>query len=263
MNRLNGKVAIVTGAAGGMGESYARLMTLEGAKVMMVDLKEDMLAEAAANIRQQGGDVATAIADVAKMADWERIVRQTVEKYGLINVLVNNAGISPPTAVENFDQELWDKCLGVILYGTVYGMHCCIPEMRKTGGGSIINIASMKSYSAFPLGEKPIPGRGVDNPYCAAKGAIVSLTRASAFQYGVDNIRVNAIAPGIIRTPITNPILDNDVSPITQYWRKSMLLPSGFGVPDEVGWMGVFLASDEARHLTGVTIPVDGGYLAV
>ncbi|MGE4272533.1 MAG: SDR family NAD(P)-dependent oxidoreductase [Desulfitobacterium sp.] len=261
MNRLDGKVAIVTGAAGGMGESYARLMALEGAKVVMVDLKEDMLHESAQNIRNLGGDVITQAYDVAKMENWEAIVKTTVDIYGFVNVLVNNAGISPITCVENFNQELWDKAFGVILYGTVYGMHCCIPEMRKVGGGSIINIASMKSFSAFPLFEKPMQGKGVDNPYCAAKGAIVSLTRASAWQYGADNIRVNAIAPGIIRTPITEALLQDESHPVAQLWKKSLILPSGFGTADEVGWMGVFLASDEASHITGVTIPVDGGYL--
>ncbi|MDR1604731.1 MAG: SDR family oxidoreductase [Gracilibacteraceae bacterium] len=263
MNRLKGKVAIVTGAARGMGEAYARLMALEGARVMMTDLRAEVLEAAAANIRSLGGDVTPLVCDASDIDHWRELTAKTVETYGGLNVLVNNAGFATATSCENFDQALWDKCLGVILYGTVYGIHCAVPEMRKAGGGSIINVASMTSFSAFPNTETPIREYGVDSPYCAAKGAVVSLTRAAAWQYAPDNIRVNAIAPGIIDTPIIADLMENPENPIVKFWRSRLYLPSGFGQADEVAWMGVFLASDEASHVTGVTIPVDGGYLTV
>lgn len=261
MGRLDGKVAIVTGAAGGMGEAEARLMALEGAKVVMVDIKEELLLQSADNIKKAGGEVTPLVYDVSKMENWQKIVQTTIETYGLVNVLMNNAGFSPGNDIETFKQELWESTLGVILYGTVYGMHCCIPEMRKAGGGSIINCCSMTSFRAFHLFEKPVQGRGPDSPYCAAKSAVRGLTTAAAWQYGKDNIRVNAVAPGIIRTPIVSPIFSQEDSPIVKVWERRMVLPSGFGEADEVAQAVVFLASDEASHITGVVLPVDGGYL--
>ena len=263
MDRLQGKIVIVTGAAQGMGESYARLMAMEGARVVMVDINAEVLGQSAEKIRGLGGEVLPLVYDVADLNSWKEITQKTVETYGAINVLVNNAGIKTNTSCEHFDQELWDKCLGVILYGAVYGIHCVVPEMRRAGGGSIINVASLTSFSASPHSEQPLPDSGVDNPYCAAKGAIVSLTRAAAFQYAPDNIRVNAIAPGVINTPMIAKFMNEPDNPVIKYWQSRTYLPSGLGKADEVGWMGVFLASDEASFITGVTIPVDGGYLTV
>jgi NAD(P)-dependent dehydrogenase (short-subunit alcohol dehydrogenase family) len=250
MGRVDGKVAIVTGSARGMGEAEARLFALEGAKVVLVDRLVDLVQESAENIRKLGGDVLALGLDVSIKSNWEIIVSKTLEAYGKIDILVNNAGIGgqPGVSVLNFDQAAFDETLATNTYGMIYGMNAVIPELKKAGGGAILNCASISAISAM----------GGDIPYTLSKSAILGLGRAAAKTYAPDNIRVNTLCPGIIDTPLI-PFIKDENFPVTQLWKAKTKLPR-FGQPEDAAYACLYLASDEGSFVTGTELIFDGGF---
>ncbi|MCS7464872.1 glucose 1-dehydrogenase [Paenibacillus doosanensis] len=248
MGRLSGKVAVITGAALGMGAAEAKLFAQEGAVVIGTDVKEDVLQEVMEEIRGAGGQAVGLKHNVASEEEWKQVVRETVERYGKIDILVNNAGISTTKTIANMGMDEWDKVMDINLSGCVLGMKYVIPEMQKAGGGSLINISSIGG----------IVGMAGTSPYTAAKGALRALSKSAAVEYGKDKIRVNSVHPGIIVTPMTEPSM-KDALP---YYQTYTQLPY-FGNPEDVAYGVLFLASDEARFVTGSELVIDGGWTAL
>ena len=246
--RLQGKVAIITGAANGMGAAEARLFAKEGAKVVATDLNEEKLNEVVANVKAAGGEITGIKQNVASEEEWKAVVAKTVELYGKVDVLVNNAGVAMSKNFATMEMDEWNWVMDINLNGCVLGMKYAIPEMQKVGGGSVINISSIGG----------IVGMAGSSPYTAAKGALRSLSKSAAVEYGKDKIRVNSVHPGIIVTPMTAPSME-DAMP---YYKMHTQLPY-FGDPEDVAHGVVFLASDESRFMTGAELVIDGGWTAL
>ncbi|WP_150285246.1 SDR family NAD(P)-dependent oxidoreductase [Rummeliibacillus sp. TYF-LIM-RU47] len=246
--RLQGKVAIITGAANGMGAAEARLFAKEGAKVVATDLNEEKLNEVVADVKAAGGEITGIKQNVASEEEWKAVVAKTVELYGKVDVLVNNAGVAMSKNFATMEMDEWNWVMDINLNGCVLGMKYTIPEMQKVGGGSVINISSIGG----------IVGMAGSSPYTAAKGALRSLSKSAAVEYGKDKIRVNSVHPGIIVTPMTAPSME-DAMP---YYKMHTQLPY-FGDPEDVAHGVVFLASEESRFMTGAELVIDGGWTAL
>lgn len=245
--QLEGKVALITGAARGQGESHARLMASEGANVVLGDILEAEVMAVAKEIEAAGGAAEGVFLDVTRSEDWAVAVEQTEDRFGRLDVLVNNAGIITEGGAVDEPEDVWERVIAVNQTGMFLGMKHAVPAMRRAGGGSIINIAST-------LG---VVGAEDYIAYQASKGAIRQMTRSAALSYVNDAIRVNAICPGFIRTPMTDvleaAIRQHDIG----------MTPMGrAGEPIEISWAVVYLASDESSFVTGADLVVDGGYLA-
>jgi NAD(P)-dependent dehydrogenase (short-subunit alcohol dehydrogenase family) len=250
MGRVAGKTAIVTGGAAGIGRACALALACEGARVAVADVDEAGGADTVAAIRTDGGEAFFRPADVGVSADMRDLVRGAADRWGRLDVLVNNAGVAIPGSVTEISEEDWERVLSVNLSGVWRGMRFAIPEMLKTGGGSVINTSSVQSVVGF---------RGWAG-YAASKGGINSLTRQAAVDYAAQGIRVNAVLPGTILTPMNERILATapDASRVERDWLS--LHPIGrLGQPEEVAGLVVFLASDESSFITGELIRVDGG----
>jgi 3alpha(or 20beta)-hydroxysteroid dehydrogenase len=247
MGRLDGKVAIITGASQGMGEAHARRFVAEGAKVTMTDINEERGQEIASEL----GDNARFIkADVTSLDDWRRVVDETVSSFGDITVLVNNAGIiGPIVETTEFDEEDYLKVCAINQHSQFYGMKCVIPSMQKAGGGSIINVSSIAGLVSIV---------GAPNvAYVGSKFASRGMTKHAAVQYGKDNIRVNSVHPGYILTPMMAAATDEEGGGI------SSQIPLGrMADPDEVSQLMVWLASDESSYISGTEQVVDAGLTA-
>jgi NAD(P)-dependent dehydrogenase (short-subunit alcohol dehydrogenase family) len=247
--RLAGKVILVTGAASGMGRVAALMFAREGAAVVATDVLEGPLEEAAAAVRAEGGAVLAVPGNVAVAADVQRAVEAGVRAFGMLNVLYNNAGIMPSddTSVEETSEEAYQRVLDVNLKGV---FNCCkygIPELLKAGGGSVINIASFVAFIGCTVPQ---------DAYTASKGAVVSLTRSLAVQYGGRGVRANAICPGPIETPLLRTLWTSEA----ERDKRLNRIPLGrFGTPEDVVNAGIFLASDESTWITGTAFMVDGG----
>ncbi|MBN6885685.1 NAD(P)-dependent dehydrogenase (short-subunit alcohol dehydrogenase family) [Cytobacillus horneckiae] len=250
MGRLNGKVAIITGAEMGMGASEAMLFAKEGAKVIATDVQMEHLNKVVEEIKENGGEAVAIKHDVTSEAEWKAIIAEAVKLYGKVDVLVNNAGVSSPKTIANMEMDEWNKIMDIDLNGCVIGMKYVIPEMKKAGGGSIINISSIGG----------IVGMAGTSPYTAAKGALRVLSKSAAVEYGKDKIRVNSVHPGIIVTPMTGPTMVEGGA--TPYYKTYTQLPY-FGEPEDVAYGVVFLASDESRFVTGSELVIDGGWTAL
>ncbi len=245
---LSGKVAFVTGGGSGIGEACSLMLAKQGAAVAVVDLKIEVAQKVANTIIKQGSKAIALVADVADEAQVAKAVTETMSKLGGLNIAVNNAGIGgdqAPTA----DQSVagWRKVLSINLDGVFYCMRNQIPAMLKSGGGSIVNIASILGQVGFAN----------SSGYVAAKHGVVGLTRASALEYATQGIRVNAVGPGFINTPLLGALPKEALEPIAQMHAVKRL-----GESDEVAALVTFLASDEASFMTGNYYAVDGGYLA-
>ncbi|QPG66989.1 MULTISPECIES: glucose 1-dehydrogenase [Mycobacteriaceae] len=236
MGRVDGKVALITGGARGMGAAHARMLVAEGAKVVIGDILDEPGEALAAEL----GDAARYVhLDVTDADQWAAAVATATEQFGLLNVLVNNAGISALGKIGEFDMAKWQKCIDVNLTGTFLGMQAVVAPMREAGSGSIINISSIEGMR----------GATLLHAYVASKWAVRGLTKSAAIDLGKDNIRVNTVLPGFIRTPMTKYFPDD-----------MMTAPLGRpGQSDEVATFVVFLASDESSFATGSEFVVDGG----
>jgi NAD(P)-dependent dehydrogenase (short-subunit alcohol dehydrogenase family) len=247
--RLQGKVAIVTGAGSsgegvGNGKATAVLFAREGAQVLLVDAAIDRAEETRAMIIAEGGEASVFQADVTKTEDCLHMVEAAVERYGRLDILDNNVGISIRADVIEVTEEQWDHIMAVNVKSIMLGSKYAIPAMVKNGGGAIINISSIAGLRA-----------NSSAPYTTSKAAVVGITFAMAGDHGRDNIRVNCIAPGLVYTPMVAPRMDTDLRE-----RRREAAPLGTeGTAWDVASAAVFLASDEARWITGVILPVDAG----
>jgi NAD(P)-dependent dehydrogenase (short-subunit alcohol dehydrogenase family) len=247
MNRLQGKVAIVTGAARGMGLSHATAMCEEGAAVVMADVLDDEGETAAARLRERGFQARFQHLDVRSSEEWERAVDEMRGSLGGVDVLVNNAGVISAGGVVAEPLEAWDRVIAINQTGVFLGMKHAIGAMRDAGGGCVVNVASV-------LG---IRGASDYVAYQASKAAVLAMTRSAALTHAAEGIRVNAVCPGTIHTPM------HDALPADANQEDLDRTPLGrVGNPEEVSAAVVFLASSEASFVTGTALHVDGGYLA-
>ncbi|MFF2888711.1 SDR family NAD(P)-dependent oxidoreductase [Paenibacillus sp. NPDC057967] len=249
MTRMNGKVAIVTGAGSGMGLEEARLLAQEGAKVVLTDINFDAVQAVAKGIQEDGGDAIAIKHDVASEDNWVEVVAEAVSKYGKIDVLVNNAGISMAVGLLDTSMDQWNRVMNINVTSVFLGMKHVIPHMISGGGGSIINISSIAGLT----------GSSGAGAYTASKGAVRMLSKAAAVDYGSQNIRVNSVHPGFIATPMSNQFVEDPQ--MLQFFLSQTALPR-VGEASEVARAVLFLASDDASYVTGVELPVDGGVTA-
>ena len=245
--RLEGKVAIVTGAGSsgegiGNGKAASILMAREGAKVLLVDQVEDRAKQTLEIIKSEGGEASTLSGDMTKLDDCERMAQAAIDRYGRVDILDNNVGISQRGTVVEVSEEDWDRVMTVNLKTMVLAGKAVIPRMIESGGGSIINISSIAGLRAH-----------MSTPYTASKAGVIGLTISMAADHAQDNIRVNAIAPGLVYTPMVAPRMDDD---LRQYRRNSAPMQVE-GTGWDIGYAALFLASDEARWITGIVLPVD------
>jgi NAD(P)-dependent dehydrogenase (short-subunit alcohol dehydrogenase family) len=248
MGRLDGKVAIISGGARGQGEVEAKLFAEEGAKVVFGDILDEQGKQVEAAIRQAGGEATYVHLDVTQEADWQQAVATAVSTYGKLDILVNNAGILRRDGIEETTKELWDTILAVNATGVFLGTKYAIPEMRKAGGGSIVNISSISGMVA--LGGPA---------YNASKGAVRVFTKVTAVHHADDNIRCNSIHPGPVRTPMT----ESTYSDPEMLERRLRDMPLGrLGTSEDIAYGVLYLASDEAAYVTGAELVIDGGYTA-
>ena len=255
MNRLKGKVAIVTGGAVGLGRSACLLMAREGARVVVTDVQDAAGRKLVDEIRAADGEAVYYHLDVAKEAEVADVFAHVYEQFGRLEVVVNNAGVAgvnKPT--DEVTEEEWDSLFAINVKGVFFGTKHAVPHMRKSGGGSIINLSSIYGI----IGAADLP------PYHASKGAVRLMTKNDALIYAPDKIRVNSIHPGFIWTPLVEAFghdmgMEND----ELYESLSARHPLGHpGEPDDIGWAVVYLASDESKFMTGAEMVIDGGYTA-
>lgn len=245
MGKLDGKVALITGAGSGIGRATALLFAEEGAKVAVADRAPAGGQETARMIKDSGGEAIFIEADVSKAADVERMVKTTADTYGRIDILYNHAGINSPIApIAELTEEDWDLVLNTNLKSVFLGTKYTIPVMLKQGGGIIINTASIMGMCA----------QTYISPYCASKAGIILFTKATSVEYSKHNIRANCICPGFITTPMTDPWL-----PAVQMDHTP---PGKAGEPENIAKAALYLASDDSAYVTGSSLVVDGGYSA-
>jgi NAD(P)-dependent dehydrogenase (short-subunit alcohol dehydrogenase family) len=250
-SRLKGKMALVTGAGSGIGRACALALAQEGANVALVGRRKKLLEKVAAEI---GGSAVALAADVSQKSEVDRIIEQTVSRFGGLNILLNNAGALHIGTAEQITEEQWDETFNVNVRAVWLLSRAVLPAMRRTGGGSIINMASV-------LGINGARNRAA---YAASKGAVVLLTKCMAIDHGQEQIRVNAICPSFIETDLTAAVISKAPDPTSVRAERTSVHPLGrLGQPEDVAGLAVYLASDESSWVTGSVFPVDGGYLAV
>jgi NAD(P)-dependent dehydrogenase (short-subunit alcohol dehydrogenase family) len=250
--RLAGKVAFITGAGMGMGREAAVLFARHGARVGIADIDKAAAEETVALIEKAGGQGLAAIGDVAVEADVERMIAETVARFGALHVLYNNAGVlwkDRDRSVLETDERQWDRVMAINLKSVFWVTKHGIPHLRRAGGGSVINVGSVSALAGFTRAQ---------DAYTAAKGAIISLTKSLAIQFAKDRIRCNVIHPGIVDTPLQAPYL-------TDQLRKEFQagIPLGrIAHPREIAFAALFLASEESAFMTGAELVIDGGFTA-
>ena len=253
MDRVKGKVAIVTGGAGGLGKAHASLLAKEGAKVVVTDMDEAQGKRVADEINKQGGEAIFIKHDVSSETDWTRVIRETLERFGKLDILVNNAGVNVWKKIEDTSLDEWRWLMSINLDGVFLGTKYAMGAMKKSGGGSIINISSVAGMI----------GTLDTSAYHASKGGVRIFTKAAALECskaGYDyNIRVNSVHPGVIKTPMVEGLMNDEEK------RKTALSwhPIGrFGEPEDIAYGVLYLASDESKFITGTELVIDGGWTA-
>ncbi len=257
--RLKGKVALITGGGSGIGRASAVLFAREGAKLVVSDRDETGASDTVKQVRDAYGEAVAVGGDVTSNADSASMVRAAVDEYGKLDVLVNSAGVSSRNALEapGDAEALWDRVIEVNLKGSFLVSFHAVPEMRRAGGGSIINLSSIIGLVGYPAG---IPGVGGGfNPYAASKGGVIQLTRNLAVDCAKDNIRVNCICPGYTRSNLTRELFSDPAVVDALVERTPM---GRLGQPEEIAYAALYLASDEASFVTGIPLAVDGGWTA-
>lgn len=252
MSRLEGKVALITGAGGGIGRESALLFAREGAKVVVVDLTEKTGKQTVKLVKAAGGEATFVVADVSRADDCERMVKAAEKKFGKLDILFNNAGImhhSDDNAVTT-EESIWDLTMNINARGVFLGCKYGIPALRRAGGGSIINTASFVALMGAATPQVA---------YTASKGAVLAMTRELAVIHARENIRVNSLCPGPLRTELLMSYLNTD----EKKQRRLVHIPMGrFGEATEIAQAALFLASDESSFITGTDFVVDGGITA-
>lgn len=251
MNRLNNKVAIVTGGAGGMGESIARLFAEEGARVLATDIQFEKMNAWVQEARKHKLLIECIRHDVNSESDWQKVVEKTLELYGKIDILVNNAGVyQPMETTEATSLERWNRIIAINATSAFLGAKAALPHLKKSGKGAIVNVSSIAGM---------VGGNGA--AYSASKAAMRLLTKDQAVEFASFNIRVNSIHPGGMLTPMTEHILPAD--PLERSAMMKAMCPLGrIGEAVEIAYGALFLASDEASYVTGSELVIDGGMIA-
>jgi NAD(P)-dependent dehydrogenase (short-subunit alcohol dehydrogenase family) len=252
MGRLDGRVALITGAGSGIGRTTALLFAREGASVVVSDVVDEAGRGAVQEIEEGNGKAAFVHADVSSSSDAEAMVRSAVRTFGRLDVLMNNAGIFHPAdeSVTNTEEDIWDRVMAINLKGVFLGCRYAIPAMLESGGGSIVNVASFVAL---------IGAATPQIAYTASKGGVLAMTREIAVEFARKGIRANALCPGPIETPLLAELLADPA----RRQRRLVHIPMGrFGRADEIANAALFLASDESSLVTGATFVVDGGITA-
>lgn len=251
MGRLDNKAVVITGAASGMGRATALLFAREGARLLLADVDAAGGEDVTAAIVAQGGTALFRQVDVSRAVEVEGMIRAAQEAFGRLDVLFNNAGIEGESGwLADCTEENWDRVLAVNLKGVFLGMKYALPLMVAQQGGSIINTASVAGMVGWRAAAA----------YSAAKAGVINLTRTAALEYARYNIRVNAICPGVIHTPLLERVHGGNVEGNERL--LAMQPMPRLGRPEDVAYMALFLASDESAYVTGAALPVDGGYTA-
>jgi len=254
MGALDGKVAIITGAATGIGRATAIGFARAGARLTLADMRGDELEKTVAAVRAAGGEAHAAVADLARPEDCEAVVAAAVGAAGRLDIVFNNAGVGTMVVggtVETIALDKWDLALDVNVRAMYLVSRAALPALRRAGGGSIINTASVSAFR----GSASRPSHA----YAASKGAVLALTRAMAASYGRDRVRVNAICPGTIRTRLTADIIER----VEREVADGRQIPLGrVGEPEDIARCALFLASDDSAWISGTEIVVDGGAMA-
>ncbi len=246
--RFEGRVALITGGGSGLGRATALRLASEGAAVVVADINPDGGRETCRLIGAEGGRALFVQADVTRAADAEKMVAETVEAFGRLDVLVPSAGVGAGGTVVDVSEQDWDRVVDLDLKGVFLSCKFAVPAMLETGGGAIVTVSSIGGMQ----------GKGGAS-FCAAKGGVVNLTRSMAIAHARQNVRVNCICPGWVRTPINEAVLKDP----ERRAKIADMHPMGrLGTPEEIAAAAAFLASDEASWITGAVLPVDGGYLA-
>ena len=262
MDRVKGKVAIVTGAARGLGKAQALLLAKEGAKVVATDINETLGKRLPEEVKREGGEAIFIKHDVSNEQGWREVIEKTLSEYGKLDILVNNAGVLLHHTIEDLSLEDWRSVLNVNLEGVFLGTKYAIGAMKKSGGGSIVNISSIAGLVGMPD----------TSSYVASKGAVRLFTKSAALECSklkLDyNIRVNSIHPGFIYTEMVDGVIKTDVEKfgITMEEAKKlyedMTMMGHFGEPEDIAYGVLYFASDESKYVTGAELVIDGGYTA-
>lgn len=257
MERLKEKVAIVTGASGGMGLAIAKLFAEEGAKVVAADIQGELLVKEIDKIAIDG-NIIPVVSDVTSKTDWERVVKTAVEVFGKVDILMNNAGIHAPVGILDTDEKTWYRVMDVNIKGVFLGTQAVIPEMQKIGKGSIINTSSLAAILGGPMADAGSAS------YSASKGAVRSFTKHTAQSFARDGIRANSIHPGGVFTPLAQTLAGfSSFEEASAQGAKNPLgaqLPPFIAHPIDIAYGALYLASDESSFVTGIELVIDGGF---
>ena len=248
--RLEGKIAIITGGARGQGATEARMFAQEGAKVVIGDVRDELGMQVEAEIRELGGEAVYLHLDVTNQEDWDQAIQTAEERFGKVDVLVNNAAIVLRKNIEETTGEDWDNIMDINAKGVFLGTKAAIPAMRRAGGGSIINISSISGLVSIG-----------PPAYIATKGAVRLFTKSTAIQHAADNIRANSIHPGSVDTDMRRDGMTNQTEEEIQA-RVDQIPLGRVGTTEDISYGALFLASDESSFMTGSELVIDGGYTA-
>lgn len=252
MTRLAGKIALITGGGTGIGRGTALAFAREGAKVAVAGRRVEKLQEVVSEIKVAGGEAIAVPCDVSRAADAQNAIRGTVEAFGKLDVLVNNAGVLHVSTIEEIPEDEWDRLIDANLKGPFLMCRAALPEFRKAGGGAIVNVGSV-------LGLVAMKKRAA---YCASKGGLTLLTKAIAIDHGHENIRANCICPSIVETELVSQLFNTPDGDRVKRERLATIPLGRMGRPADIAELAVYLASDESSWLTGAAIPLDGGLTA-